>query len=90
MPYLERALAYSKGLLFLSLGKGRKACKEFTRILFSQECSRCCFGLYSVQCTELIIAGFDFLVDLVLLIIQKFLVKYLSLSTFLINISAHL
>lgn len=58
--------------------------------IFSQECSRCCFGLYSEKCTELIIAGFDFLVDLVLLIIQKFLVKYLSLSTFLINISAHL
>lgn len=38
---------------------------------------------------ELIIAGFDFLVDLVL-IIQKFLVKYLSLSTFLIKIGAHL
>lgn len=89
MPYLERALAYSKGLLFLSLGKGRKACKEFTRIFFSQECSRCCLGLYSVQCTKLIIAGFDFLIDLVL-IIQKFLVKYLSLSTFLIKISAHL
>ena len=74
MPYLEHALAYSKGFLFSSLGKGRKACKEFTRIFFPQECSRCCLGLYSVQCTELIIAGFDFLVDLVL-IIQKFPVK---------------
>lgn len=42
-----------------------------------------------MQYIELIIVAFGFLVDLVL-IIQQLLLKYLSLSTFLIKISTHL
>lgn len=78
-------MAHSKELLFLSLEKARKACKEFTRTFcFVQECSRCWLGLCSMQSTEQIVVAFGFLVDLVPLIQHRPL-KYLSLPTFLIK-----